>query len=237
MAMTLLAMAQAVSDEISFARPASLFSNPDTTARQMLALANREGMEQSSAFAWPQLRRLEQFDTVSGTQAYDMPADFSRMIAATIWSEGLRWPLLGPLTPQEWATQIYGWQNFGPRARFRLMQNQMWLWPIPDSVDTIVYEYEGTGWALNADGVTYQSAWLNDTDTFALDEQAFMLGLKWRLLRAKGQDYQQEQKTYVDALDRAMGRSAGNRTLSLGGQNMGVRLLDWNNIPSTGFGE
>jgi hypothetical protein len=237
MAMTLLAMAQAVSDEISFARPASLFSNPDTTARQMLALANREGMEQSSETQWQELRRLETFNTVASQQTYPMPADYSRMISATIWSEGLRWPLLGPLTPQEWATQVYGWQNFGPRARFRIMQGEMWLWPIPSSVDTIAYEYEGTGWALNANGTTYQSSWLNDTDTFVLDEQVFMLGLKWRLLRAKGQDYMQEQKTWRDALDRAMARDAGNRTLSLEGMNLGVRLLSDANIPATGFGQ
>ena len=232
--MTLLAMAQAVSDEISFARPASLFSNPDTTARQMLALANREGMEQASEGYWQELRRAGTITTVASQQAYTLPADYDRMISMTIWSQGQRWPLLGPLTPQEWAWQTNGFVAAGPRTRFRIMQGSVYLWPIPSSVDTIVYEYEATGWAFN--GTTYTAQWANDTDTFALNEQVFMLGLKWRLLAAKSLGHDQEKLTWRNALDRAMGRDAGNRTLHMGGVTSGARLLGWQNIPDGGYG-
>ena len=169
--MTLLALAQACSDEISFSRPASLFSNPDTTARQMLALANREGIEQASFGEWPQLRREYTFSTVASTAAYAMPSDFSRIIAATEWDRGAKWPLNGPVTAQEWQVFKSGFGNVGPRSRFRIMQGQFYLNPTPSSVTTIAYEYESNGWAVNAAGTVYQSAWAADTDTFALDEQ------------------------------------------------------------------
>ena len=233
MALTLLAMAQAAADEISFTRPASLFSNPDTTARQMLALANREGAEQSSLGEWPQLRREYTFSTVVGVDNYAMPADFSRVLAATEWDRGARWPLNGPLTPQEWQVMKSGFGNLGPRRRFRFMQGRLYLDPVPDNVTTISYEYMSTGWALAADGATFRSPWAADSDTFALDDQVFTDGIKWRFLAAKGMEYGAERADWKAALDRAFGRAASNRTLSMGQPNSSFRLLSAANIPDT----
>lgn len=236
MAMTLLAMAQAVSDEISFARPTSLFSNPDTTSRQMLALANREGNEQSSDGQWPQLRREYTFPTVASTDNYAMPSDFSRMIGATQWDRGTKWPMNGPLTAQEWQTIKSGFGQLGPRSRFRLMQSRFYIDPVPSSVTTIAYEYEATGWCQAPSGGVYQSAWATDADVFALDEQCFILGMKWRLLRAKGQDYGEEQSDWSSALARAYSRAAGTRTLSMNPRQSPSFLLTDRNVPDTGYG-
>jgi hypothetical protein len=236
MAQTLLALCQTASDEISFARPASLFSNPDTTARQMLALANREGVEQASYGEWPQLRREYTFNTVASTASYAFPTDYSRIIGSTEWDRSAKWPLNGPLTAQEWQTFKSGFGNVGPRRRYRLMQGLLYLDPTPDSVTTIAFEYVATSWALAADGTTYRPLWAADTDTFVLDEQVFIMGLKWRLLRAKGQDYGEEQADWQNALARAFSRAAGSRTLNMAARFDGVRLIGPANIPDTGFG-
>jgi hypothetical protein len=236
MAQTLLALCQAASDEISFARPVSLFSNPDTTARQMLALANREGDEQATYGEWPDLRREYTFNTVAGTASYAFPTDYSRIIGSTEWDRGARWPLNGPLTAQEWQVFKSGFGNAGPRRRFRIMQGRIYLDPTPDSVTTIAFEYEATSWVLAADGVTYRNAWGADTDTFVLNEQVFIMGLKWRLLRAKGQDYDQEYAAWRAALDRAFARADGTRVLAMNSGFGSVRLVGPSNIPDAGFG-
>jgi len=232
----LIELAQTTADEIGFTRPVSLFANTDTSARQMLALANREGVAQSGHGEWPQLRREYTFSTVVGVDNYAMPADFSRVIGATEWDRGSRWPLNGPLTPQEWQVMKSGFGNLGPRRRFRFMQGRMYLDPAPDSITTIAYEYISTGWAVASDGTTFRSVWASDTDTFALDEQVFIRGLKWRLLRAKGQDYGEEQMEWQHALDRSFSRAAGSRVLGLGLANSSFRLLSATNVRDAGFG-
>jgi len=229
-------MAQAATDEISFTRPTSLFSNPDASARQLLALANREGTEQSSFGEWQQLRREYTFSTVVGVDSYALPADFSRVLAATEWDRGERWPLNGPLTPQEWQVMKSGFGNLGPRRRFRFMQSRMYLDPVPDSITTIAYEYISSGYALAADGITFYAPWKADSDTFALDDQVFVDGLKWRFLRAKGLDYAEEMMGWKAALNRAFGRAASNRTLGMGQANSSFRLLSAANIPDSGYG-
>ena len=37
-----------------------------------------------------------------GQESYTIPSDYDYMIDGTFWDRGFRWPVLGPLTPQEW---------------------------------------------------------------------------------------------------------------------------------------
>lgn len=171
-----------------------------------------------------------------GYDAYDMPSDFEYFIAKTFWDGSYRWQLLGPLEAQEKNVIRYGISPVGPRRRFWILQNSLYINPIPtNTTDTIAFDYFSNAWCQSSGGVG-QTRWAADTDTYKLNEECFILGLKWRFLRAKGLDYAQEYETYLKACNRVMSRDGGERYLPLNAQANSINLLNSTNVPDTGFG-
>lgn len=170
-----------------------------------------------------------------GTQSYSLPTDFAYFMTQTFWDRNYRWQLMGPLDAQEWQVLKSGISPTGPRRRFRIMGNLFYLDPVPAEVTTIVYEYYSNAWCQSNAGVA-QSKWAADTDYYTLDDDCFILGLKWRFLRAKGLDYEEEYTAYVNACQRTLSRNGGTRNLPLNATSGATRLLGYNNVPDTGFG-
>lgn len=170
-----------------------------------------------------------------GTQSYSLPADFSYFMTQTFWDRNYRWQLMGPLEAQEWQVLKSGISPTGPRRRFRIMGNLFYIDPVPAEVTTIVYEYYSNSWCQSNAGVA-QSKWAADTDYYTLDDDCFILGLKWRFLRAKGFDYEEERDVYDKACQRALARNGGGRDLPLNAVSTADRLLNYNNVPDTGYG-
>jgi hypothetical protein len=54
-----------------------------------------------------------------------------------------------------------------------------------------------------------------DTDTSLLDDQALILGCKWRMWQIKGFDYAPMQAEYVDYVNRQRARDGGMPDLSM----------------------
>jgi hypothetical protein len=157
------------------------------------------------------------------------------MIAQTSWDRDFRWQLLGPLEAQEWQVLKSGISPTGPRRRYRIMGGLLYIDPVPTAINNEVFEYYSNAWCQSVGG-TVQSTWAADTDYYILDDDAFILGLKWRYLAAKKLDYQEEYNTWVDKCERNMARNAGNRNLPLNASASGIRLLNSQNVPDTGFG-
>lgn len=186
---------------------------------------------------------LDQQPTISGTlvalafgtDRYALPNDFAYYMATTSWDRSFRWQLLGPLEAQEWQVLKSGISPTGPRRRFRIMGNYWYVDPVPTAVETVVFEYYSNSWCQSSLGAA-QSFWNADTDYYSLDDECFILGLKWRFLAAKKLDYTQEKETYDRLVQRIMARNGANRDLPLNAQASGIRLLNSNNIPDTGFG-
>lgn len=168
--------------------------------------------------------------------AYAFPADFGYYQTMTSWDRSFRWQMLGPLEAQEWQVLKSGISPTGPRRRFRIMQG---FWqvdpPLTSGNELIVFEYFSNAWCQSVSG-TAQSFWAMDTDFYSLDDDCFILGLKWRWKAAKGLDYQQEKVDYEMLCDLEAARNGGNRDLPLNAQASGIRLLSEQNVPDTGFG-
>jgi hypothetical protein len=179
---------------------------------------------------------------VFATENYALPSDLAYLIAQTEWDRNFRWQLLGPLDAQEWQVIKSGISPVGPRMRFRIMQGQFYINPVGSAsslyTDTIAFEYVSNAWVAvtAAPTVGVQTAYALDTDVSILPEDLLTLSLKWRFLRAKGLDYDEEQDEFQQKLDRTIGRSASNRNLPLNARGRGINLLGWANIPDSGFG-
>ena len=236
---TILSLAQDACAEIGLPAPLFLVSNADNSAVQLLALSNRVG-EEIAAMAgtwggWPQLRKEYTVTIYNGQDAYPFPSNIQYLIPGTGWSRTYRWQLLGPLEAQEWQVLKSGISPTGPRTRYRIMGGKIYFDPPPSSDQDIVFEYYANTWCQNASGVG-QTRFKADNDTFILPDNLLTLGLKWRLLRAKGLDYQQEYQEYKAACERGLARAGSARSLPLNAQSGGHNLLNSHNVPDTGFG-
>lgn len=173
---------------------------------------------------------------IFGQVAYSLPSDFEYFVYRTFWDGNYRWELLGPIDAQEKQLLRYGVIASGPRRKFYVRINKMWINPTPATDEQVIaYDYYSNAWCMTSGG-TAQTAWAADTDLYKLDEDCFILGMKWRFLRSKGLDYAQERRTYDDYCQRVMSRDGGSRALSLNGSIYGTRFLDGDNIPDTNYG-
>lgn len=172
---------------------------------------------------------------IFGQIAYDLPSDFEYFVEKTFWDNRFKWALIGPITAQEKQILRYGVVASGPRNKFYIRVNKMWLDPVPSEEFMIAYDYfSNAPIVANAGG--FSKTWTSDLDTYLLDEDCFIQGLKWRFLRAKGLDYGQELESYNEDVQRTIGRDGGSRDLPLGGAGYSVQFLNGGNIPDTGFG-
>ena len=82
-----------------------------------------------------------------------------------------------------------------------------------------------------------QSRWAADTDTYALNDDLMVQGLKWRFLRAKGLDYGEEHELWERAVNTELGRAGGSRSLPMNATQLdGLRLMSEWQTPDTGYG-
>lgn len=175
-------------------------------------------------------------------ESYALPSDLAYLIVQTEWDRNFRWQLLGPLDAQEWQVIKSGISPVGPRMRFRIMQGQFYINPVGSATsvytDNIVFEYVSTQWVALAGTPTAgaQTAYQADTDVSLINEDLLTLGVKWRFLMAKGLDYEGYQEEYEAKKDKITGRSASARSLPLNSRASGLRLLNSQNVPDSGYG-
>lgn len=178
-----------------------------------------------------------------GQTTYALPSDLATFMSQTFWDRNFKWQLLGPIDAQEWQVLLSGISPTGPRRRFRIYNNTFNINPVPgfnstDNGSIEVAEYYSNGWCQSSGGTagTIQTSWQADTDNYCLDDQAMILGIQWRYLRAKRLSYDEEKQTYDMLAERLMSRDGASRSIPLNASASGIRLLNSQNVPDTGFG-
>lgn len=188
--------------------------------------------------------RLEMLSTASATgtaltfakDTYDLPDDFDRYIGQTWWDRTNHWRLLGPDSPQFDQYLRSGIFATGPRVRWRQVGRKpaVWrIWPPPtaqNTPDALVWEYVSRNWVKKADG-TFANKMTADDDEPLLDEQAVILGVKWRMWQIKGfsSEAVEMQSEYVDYVSALMARDGGSPDLYLN-RRSGPFLIGTQNI-------
>ena len=134
--MSLLTICQNAALEIGLPEPTSIVSSTGQTEKELLKFVLRVGEDVRLLYTWPQLRKSTTITLVDGQANYALPSDFDRHLYETHWDRTNQWPLIGPLTPQEWRARKEGITTTSPRNRFTLQGyglNQFYLDPTPDS--------------------------------------------------------------------------------------------------------
>lgn len=251
--MTTLTIAQAAADEIGIPRPSSLVGSTDPTARQMLALLNRQGhflaRGADLGHIWGAQCRDKAVTVTSGTATYAVPTDFLYIVNDTMWDTTNDRPMI-LRSSQEWqAIKRSGLTTPATSKNWRLVGESDGTYanaatsyyveidPTPtNSTDTFFYEYVSSGFARqNADAAA--GTFDHDSDNPIFPEQLFILGLIWRWKRAKGLDYTEEKQEHDRHLETAVAQDRAARKFNLARNNLtGPHLLNLGNVPETGFG-
>lgn len=176
------------------------------------------------------------------TEAYALPSDLAYLIVQTEWDRSFRWQLLGPLNAQEWQVIKSGISPVGPRMRFRIMNNLLYVNPVGSAStvfhNTLAFEYVSNQWvaATGTPTVGYSTYFQNDSDVSLIPEDLMTLSLIWRFLNAKGLDYAAAKEEFERKFDRVAGRAASARSLPMNARGGSLNLLGQSNVPDTGYG-
>ena len=216
--MTLLSICQNVADFTGFERPTSVISNTDPIARQLLALAQREGKQLMRVSDWAILKKEHTFSTSSGTAAYALPSDFDRLVLETSYNRSDNDILTGPISSSEYQLVNHGMATTGTTEKFRLKAAsnalKFELDPTPSSTQTIGFEYVSSQFCQSSGG-SGQAVWTADTDTGILDETTMEMGITYRFKAAHGLDYAEDYRQYQLEVRQAIARNGSAPILQL----------------------
>lgn len=178
---------------------------------------------------------LSQTPITFQTDTYALADDFKRYVSSTMWDRTNIWQLQGPLNPQEYAAYTSGlyvtfpaikWRQIGQYVITNGLDGNTIVTPntfriIPPANTTIAghtlsFEYVSKNAVITQQGTT-SYAFTADTDTTFFDPQLLILGIKYRLLAAKGMNdtAQAAGQEYSFYRDTEMARDGGNRPLSV----------------------
>lgn len=229
--MSLLTLCQNVVNETGIGdAPATIISNTDKLAVQLLALAQKEVRVLGNR-DWQALSADHSITTVSGTDNYALPTDWQKYTVETFWDATNYWNMRGSLDPQQWTALKRGIVSATIRKRFRVRAGKVYIIPTPTAVESLVGEYT-MNTPVAAAGGTKKTSFTVDTDTTVLPEFLVELGVKWRLLRAKGMAYDEERLEYDQRLATAIAQDTPADSLNDGLPSDRTPMF-YPNIPQT----
>ena len=229
--MSLLTIVQNTLREIGgFEVPTSVVGNTNETAVLSLALVNRSLKETAKRTRWPNQTVRGSITTQASTDEYALPSDFKAILNDSMWDDTNNRKVFGPISVTEW--EYFKNTDITEQSLTRYMRifksasgnnRVFYLYPTPDSVATINYEYLSNALAQSSGG-TAQEVFLADTDTGLLDEDTVALGFKWRILKSRGLPYAEEFRDYESAVEDSI-NDTGAGIISLGGPNPSSAFL------------
>lgn len=185
------------------------FASGNQVALEMADLANEVAAEIVAFHDW---RALTKIQTISGTggEAYDLPADYSRMAGniddPATWFWGYE-----PFTDvNEFLRFKTGGFNLVGNGGWIILGGQLQFYPAPAGGASFPYI---SSWYARDESGTVKAAFTADNDTFILSERLLTLGLAWKWKAQKGLEYSEEMAAYEFALAQESSRDSGYRVL------------------------
>lgn len=236
--MTVLTIVQQAASWLALPVPSAVFSATDPQTIQLRSLLNEELYELATwpDHNWTKLSKETSFTTVAAAaQTNAIPTDYGRYIDESMWNRTTVRPVYGPLSAQQWQREKAGPTFTSVYLGMRFRGNDLLLTPDPTAGQTVYYEYLSL-WAIYAVGGTTptKAAFTADDDFTFFPETLVERGLRWRFLRAKGLDYQQEYQGWIELLQRVAARDGGMVRLNAANNYPVPRMAPF--VPEVGFG-
>jgi hypothetical protein len=206
--MTLLSVVKDVCAPIGVLIPQSVFSNitGNRTMQEMLALANE--MAQRIAYDNRDWTKFKKICTLNGdgvTTAFDLPPNYKRMLLT-----GNVWRSTSTIQPMMFVPDADVWLNrrsqswYDAWGEWTMLGGQMHIFPVMGADTSATFAYIDKNCVKLAGG-GYGETFMDDADSFALDERLLKLAMIYQWKAYKGGAYAEDMSTFGDALTRAMG--------------------------------
>lgn len=203
----------------------------DANGYQALALLNALGVEILRAHDWQNLESVMNFTGDGVADRFPLPADFGRQINQTQWDTGDNRPLLGPTSPQVWSWCNYGIVAVGAFYRYRILDSEYAIFPVPSDGSTFALYYISKNWVIDADDpAAFKAKVTKAGDICRLDNRMLISGLKVKFWGAKGFDTTQLNAEFNYIFNNEKAQSQGARAISLSGEPA-TFLIGYQNVP------
>lgn len=221
----------AACDELGLPRQSLVAGLIGQIGTQALSLLNSLGDDLVKAHDWQFLEATATFNGDGTTTEFALPSDFGRIVNQTTWSTNNKLPMEGPLSPQAWGWVQFGIVSAGVFYRYRILGNQLAVFPAPTSGEVIKFYYIKKNWVLDDDAVTYKDSTDAGADTPQFNRSLLIKGLKVRLWAQKGFDTTLIGKEFYDELAMEKGQDQGAPVLNLSSTRNSILLDPRRNIP------
>lgn len=209
--MSLLSIVQDAASQLGLRQPSLVVGSTDLTAQILFRFANQAGKELMRYHDWQALR-IEALVTATASvvQTGALPsADFDRLLYnPEVWNRTDNLRYAGP-TPQRTWQQLQAGVTGGITGWWRILGNELNIYPAPTAGKVIAFEYVSKRWARSSGG-TAQSKFMADTDTTVLDEDLLTLEMVWRFRQSRGfAQYAEDLATCEREKEKAASRDRG----------------------------
>lgn len=201
---------------------------------QSLALLQSLGRDAIAVHDWQFLMNTANYTGDGAQTAFIMPTDFSRVVNQTEWALNNKRPMIGPLSPQQWGWTQYGIVSVGVYFRYRILDNDFTIFPVPGAGEEFAFYYINKNWIIGADG-TPKSVITAGDDVLVFDDRLLIAGLKLRIWATKGFDTTQLASEYNFVLQAQKGQDQGAPVIQLSGTD-GFHYIDTSNVPDGSWG-
>lgn len=217
--MSLLTIVQLFCERTQVPSPTSVMGTSDPQVLQVRALLEEEGEALSRRGDWEGLTLEASHTTLAAEDQGAITSiatnGYRYIKNDTMWDRTDKLPI-----PQMHSTL---WQrykatvNASPRYRYRIRGGKLLMTPTPTAGNSVYFEYVSKNWILSADGLTYRSAFVLDTDTLLLPEELLRMGLRWRWKKEHGLEYAEDFRDYEMQVADALGRDGGKPVIYMDG--------------------
>ena len=213
--MTILQVVQGAATVLGIDVPTLVYGATTREMVEMQTLANEIARRIAETEDWQVLKVIEQYDGDAVNEAFDLPADYDRMLrTASIWSSEWTWNLNHILDSDQWLemqvvpyTFIYGnWMIYGGQY------HQLPIMPVGANVK---FFYISNLIVEAADDST-KATFTADSDTFRLDERLLKLGIIWQWKAYKGYPYAEDMANYEKQMQLCLQKDGGSKPIVSG---------------------
>lgn len=171
----------------------------------------------------------------STTLGFDLPDDFFRFIDQTQWNRSMRFPAVGPVSPQTWMTyRVYPiTANF--TLTWQMREGQIWFLnppPAPGHVFRFMYLSKSVVRDGDNAAVTKNKVQKN-SDAVLLDPLLVALVARVKWLEAKGFDTTAATRDMILMWDTRTGADKGANILNMAGRGGGYPYISTGNLPDS----
>lgn len=222
--------------------PADPAGSADPNIVLMKTASNLASLELLNMYEWPTMTKMGEIDVFTTVPpdpsqatetAFNLPQDFYRFIDQTQWNGAMRFPAVGPVSPQGWMTYMVFPISANFTLTWQIREGQIYFLNAPAAPgQQFRFMYLSRALVRDADDPTlYKNIASKNGDTFLLDGVLMTLLTVVKWMEAKGFDTSAAVRNFMVAYDSRVGAQKGANILNMAGGRHDYPYIGIGNLP------